>query len=307
VRSIRSGDRAWQHGDVDVKGPSVARAAAFVGAALVVDLGVWFWARASRDEVDSAFVVHGILLAALALTSGTVAEFGLSRRRELAETSPEATRHRPWPVVGILFAALVVLVTSTLAANTANDYPQSTGAALRGSILVAVTAMLGWPAATALYGVRQAALGLGTAEPGNAVEDLRRLRDLSRRLLEALGSLVSLTTLALGAAHLSQLREDADSPLALEVLVFGAGGTAVVGALYLLPYAALQDLGRALAQQISPLAGVPPEELPNRLAEREALERGLGISAGITSELLSRIIVAGPVVAGAVTLLISSR
>jgi hypothetical protein len=281
--------------------------ALFVVAALVVDLGMWVWARVGRDEVDAGFVLWGILLVALAGTSGVVAEFGLLRRRELAEISPAAARHRPLPVIGVLATELVLLVIATLAANSANDYPHSTGGAIRGTVIVIATTILGWPGAAALYGVRLAALELRAVEPGQAVENLRGLRDISRRLLEALGSLVSLTTLSLGASQLSQRGADVNTSLALEVLVFGASGTALVGMLYLFPYAALQDRARALARQIAPLAGVTPEALPARLAEREALERGLGISAGITSELMSQIIVAGPVVAGAATLLISSR
>lgn len=285
--------------------PSVVRAAAFVGAALVADLGMWAWARAGRTNVDSAFVAYGILLVALALTSGAVAEFGLLRRREVAAISPVTTRRRPWPVIAVLTAAVALMILGFLLATTTTDYPRSVGSDVRGSIIVLTTIVLAWPAATALHRVRVAALELEVADLGLAVEHLRRLRDISRRLLEALGSLVSLTTLALGASWLSHTSGTSASPAVLEIIVFGASGTAVVGSLYLLPYSALQDRARALAQQILPLAGAPSEDLASRVAERDTLERGLGLSSGIVDELMSRIIVAGPVLAAAVTLMIS--
>jgi hypothetical protein len=162
---------------------------------------------------------------------------------------------------------------------------------------------------TALLGIRSAVLITGGLEPR---QDARRLqgyldlRGMAVGLLRALGSLVALTTFALGASRRAM---PAGTPGLVPpeiVIAFGVIGATLVGLIYAVPSQALRNEARALVRKLTPLAGKDAAALRRELDERENLERQLGLTVSLLSDLQSGIVVLGPLLAASIALLLPS-
>ena len=239
---------------------------------------------------------------ALGLTSGVVFEFGLRQRFAVNELQDLA-----WgPVV-----RLTVWVACSAAVLTGFQFFfEQSWAMVRGVTLTVLAIAGGTPAFAALIGVKRAVLITGALGPAEKAQRLRaylELRSLSLRLLTSLGSLVALTTFALGASKLAQ-QPDTESVLPVAVVVaFGAVGTTMVGLVYAPPNLALRDEARSLVRALAPLAGKDSAALREELDQREKLERHLGLSISFMGDLQAGIVVLGPLLAASIALLLPSH
>jgi len=211
-----------------------------------------------------------VLVVALGLTSGAVFEFGLRRQVCVDDVQQLAWR----PVV------CLAVVNSTLAGalSCVNFAIEPSAATARGVALTILAIAGGTPAMAALLGIRSAVLITGGLEPR---QDARRLqgyldlRGMAVGLLRALGSLVALTTFALGASRRAM---PAGTPGLVPpeiVIAFGVIGATLVGLIYAVPSQALRNEARALVRELTPLAGKDAAALRRELGERE-----LGTPAG---------------------------
>jgi hypothetical protein len=250
---------------------------------------------------DERFAVWGILVLALGLASGAVFEFGLRCCALVQQVQPV-----PWrPIV-----RLTVGVSSAAVAGTLLDFAFERSAGTARGVLLTILAIVGGaPAVLALLGIKRAVLITGRFEPGENASRLDaylELRSLSLRLLPALGSLVALTTFALGAARRA-VPAGTQSAVPVEVLIaYGAIGTALVGVVYAVPNQALREEARALVRVLTPLISAEAAALRKELDERERLEGQLGLNASLLGDLQSGLAVFGPLLAASIALFLPS-
>ena len=170
---------------------------------------------------------------------------------------------------------------------------------------MALAAVGAIPAAATIFGVEHSArLQDPTATPGARVARLLALRRITQGLLPALGWLVALSTFALAAGIqvYEQVKgRDPPDPLArLQILVFGLGGSALVGLLFGAASGALRRHGRQLCDELFGLdEAADAPTLLSMAEDRQKLEQLLGIDRGLLAELQTGVIVLGPLLASA--------
>jgi hypothetical protein len=233
----------------------------------------------------------------LTTAAGAVFVYGLERWVELRELQVIRTRDVAHPIVGVATLAVLLLIGQVWLTKWTGTW--------RGGALVAVTLIGGAPALGVMFGVRLAARGdqLSSTRGGQAA-DLIALRRLLQRLLPALGSLVALSTLALGAAMAMRpqpLPSSAAAALPAEaVIFFGAAGSLLVGLAYGPSASALRNCAQRLCDELFPLRKADEASDVLRLAdERQRLEQLLGVDRSLFGELQSGLVILGPVLASA--------
>lgn len=233
----------------------------------------------------------------LTTAAGAVFVYGLGRWVELRELQVIRTRDVAYPIVGVVTLAVLLLIGQVSLTKWTGTW--------RGGALVAVTFIGGAPALGVMFGVRLAARGnqLSSTRGGQAA-DLIALRRLLQRLLAALGSLVALSTLALGAARAMRpqpLPSSAAAALPAEgVIFFGAAGSLLVGLAYGPSASALRNRAQRLCDELFPLRKADEASDVLRLAdERQRLEQLLGVDRSLLAELQSGLVILGPLLASA--------
>ena len=118
----------------------------------------------------------------------------------LSALRPVRLRDAAIPVAGLLAVAVVAglggLALTVTAHRTGTGWP-----AFRGWALMSVALLSAGPGVAVMYGIRHVAGGKPTScTGGEQASVLMALQRLLQRLLAAVGSLVALSTLALGAA-----------------------------------------------------------------------------------------------------------
>jgi hypothetical protein len=162
-------------------------------------------------------------------------------------------------------------------------------------LLVLFAGLGALPVGAGLAAVHEQARALsGTA--GEQVEAILALRRQLSGLLNALGVLVALATLALGAGF-----QAGDPPGTAVVVVYGAAWSLIVALAYAPAAGALRDAARALSRTVVPLTSVTPADLPARLENRHRLEVILGADRSLLSDLQSGVIILAPLLASGAT------
>lgn len=273
---------------------------------IAVGLGLVFglaFVIANPLRESPMWAVWASLAVALTSAAGAVFGYGLGRWAELAALCPVRVRAVAAPVVGLLGVGLVgALIGAVLMAVA--GLGASGWSAVRGWGLPLITALGAVPAVGAMYGVRHAAVEgpepSGTT--GEQVALLIALRQLLQRLLVAVGSLVALSTLALGAslaAH-QALPEGAGGAVLppQSVLIFGGAGSLLVALVYGPASTALQTRGRRLCEELFPLRESNEAEVVlSRVGDRHKLEQFLGVDRGVAADLQTGLVILGPLLA----------
>lgn len=256
-------------------------------AALVVSTSPY--RRASLWQVWALFAI------ALGGAAGAVFLYGMNQWRALPGHNPQLERQ---VAVKTTMLATAVLGSFAVLAIATGRW--------RGPALMALAAVGAIPAAATMYGVEHVArLQSLTATPGARVARLLALRRIAQGLLPALGWLVALSTFALAASI--QLYEQVESQdpsrrlaARLQILVFGFGGSALVGLLFGAASGALRRHGHQLCDELFDLEeAADGASLLSRAADRQKLEQLLGIDRGLLAELQTGVIVLGPLLASA--------
>jgi hypothetical protein len=253
------------------------------------------------------WLVWAPLVVAFTAAAGAVFPYGIARWAELTGSGEVRVRLRAAAIralpIGVIF--FVVIWSPLLPGPVHIDW--------RWAGLLATPLVGGITAAGVMEGIRLAAghtPATGTA--GEQAALLVKLRLLLQRLLGALGSLVALSTLALGASVnlLRNLAEDPSFRVNLLppqfVLVFGGLGSLLV-ALYYVPAAtALQHRGRQLCNDLFPLAKADGAAALLATAEdHRKLEQLLGLDRSVAADLQTALALLGPLVASAVAAFLS--
>ena len=277
--------------------PDVLRAASVpLAPTLGLAAGTWIVLTSPYRDLPG-WPVWAAMAVVLSTAAGAVFAYGLERWAELRGLQVVRTRQVARPIAGIVALAVLLLVAQVALTGWTGTW--------RGAALVALALAGGAPALGAMFGVRLAARG-GRLSPtrGGQAADLITLRRLLQRLLPALGSLVALSTLALGAARAIRpqpLPSSAAAALPPEAVVFfGAVGSLLVGLAYVPAATALRHRGERLCDELLPLRKADEASEVLRLAdERQRLEQLLGVDRGIFAELQSGLVILGPLLASA--------
>jgi hypothetical protein len=278
-----------------------ARGALVVAVFGLAAWSVWIWSFVEQQRAldDLAFLVWGMLVVALGVTSGVVFVYGF-----VSCASIDAIQPVDWRPLRGRAAGAAAVASTLLCFNLVINL--STGT-VRGVALTVLAIIGGTPAATAMLGIRAAvarseSVAMGTARRLQSYLELRRL---ASQLLTALGSLVALTTFALGASIVAHGTWQG-LQTAEVILVFGAFGTTLVALGYQVPRVGLRREARSLLHELAPLTGLEASTLRQELEEREKVERYLGLHTGLLTELQAGIVILSPLIAAATALLIPS-
>lgn len=253
--------------------------------------------------------VWAALAVALTSTAGAVFGYGLARWADLCALRPMHVRDVVVPVAGLLAVAVLTVLTGLALTITAHRTGTS-WSAFRGWALVSAALLGAVPAVAVMSGIRHAARGrLAAGLMGEQAAALIALRRLLQRLLAAVGSLVALSTLALGAAFALQQSLPAGfahgraAQLAPQtVLIFGGAGSALVAVAYGPASTALTTWAQRLCDELFPLgvAGKAADIL-NQAQDRSKLEHLLGADRSVVADLQTGLAILGPLLASAAT------
>ncbi|WP_426502793.1 hypothetical protein ACPPVO_34830 [Dactylosporangium sp. McL0621] len=251
-------------------------------------------AVSSKHRSEALWPVWATLAVGLCIAAGLVAAHGLRSWHDLSREQPLPWRTTVLPTAAMGIGVLLVLAAGELFA----EHP---GSGWRGDVLVVLALTGGSFAGAAMFGVRTAAATRAVPSGEDIVGfeadilQLIALRRLLQRLSSGLGSLVALSTLALGAGVL--LSKNLPREL---VVTFGAGGSALVGLFYAPAAAAIRGRGERLANLI--FAITKPDdvaELIDQIERRSKLEQLMGLDRTLLGDLQSAIPILGPLIAAA--------
>jgi hypothetical protein len=243
------------------------------------------------------WLVWAALAVALCAASGAVFGYGLARWPHVVACHPPNRRRVATYIARVYGAGLALLaLASVLSIPTQQGVSLVTGGSPRGLLLVSFAGVASMPVVAGLGAIYEHARVL-EGSVGERVEAVFALRRLLAGLLVALGSQVSLATLALGAA-----RQVAGEQPDAVVLVFGGAWSSVIALAYAPAAGALRAAARELCRTTVPLADVEPHDLPGRAEERRRLEQALGLERGPFADIQSGILVLSPLVASAASL-----
>jgi hypothetical protein len=264
----------------------------------LVAAATWGWASQQRAWPwgDLRFYVWGLLVVALGIASGAAFEFGLRRRRSIDQIQPV-----PWRKVESQAVRASAVVG---AATLLNLVVEPSWGTVRGIILTWMAITGATPALIAMIGVRHAVEITGGHESSRNAPQLNaylELRSVTLQLLPALGSLVALTTFALGASQLAHVASTQNTSHVEWVIASGALGTALVALAFAVPNRALRSEARALVRTLTPLNDDDAPALLKQLDQREKLERQLGLNVTFVGDLQAGVALLGPLFAASIS------
>jgi hypothetical protein len=262
--------------------------------------GVYFVLTSPYRE-SSLWPVWAPLVIAFTTAAGVVFRYGLRRW-------PEVARHRQIGIPGVMWRVVVVLVLALLVLIGSTVVP--VGTSWRQVMLLSVLFLGGTPAAVVMEAVRRTAdVGFEVSARGQQVVALLQLRQLLQRLLAAIGSLVALSTLAVGASlTIERSLPGADALPSQFVLIFGGMGSLLVALFYLPAAAALQRRGLWLSDELFPLRETDNASvILSRAEDRHKLEGLLGADRGVFADFQTGLAILGPLLASAVAAFLDPR
>lgn len=143
-------------------------------------------------------------------------------------------------------------------------------------------------------------------DPLERVQLLLRCRRAVGQALTTFGAIVSAGVLATGAQRQTFLaaHRNSSSYPAVYVVVWGAAASAFIIAMFVPVNRRLGTVGAELVDETLPLLAPGAPGWTDRLRERQALNDLLGLSHGFKDTLDSTVLIAGPLVSAAISLLL---
>jgi hypothetical protein len=285
----------------------IATLARFATMGLGVTFGLYF-VLTSPFQHDPLWLVWAPLVIAFTSSAGAVFLYGITRWTELTRS---AETHVSIRDAAIRVTPIGIVIIFVLAWSPWLPAPMHF--TLRFATLIAIPLLGGITAAGAMEGIRQVATRQSADRTrGGQAALVISLRQLLQRLLAALGSLVALSTLALGPS-VNLLRKLAENPhfrvhqLPPQfVLVFGGLGSLLVAFYYAPAATAVQRCGQELCNDLFPLAGADDAATILTVAgDRHKLEQLLAVDRGVAADLQTGLVILGPFLASAATAFLS--
>ncbi|HEY5988297.1 MAG TPA: hypothetical protein VIV12_18255 [Streptosporangiaceae bacterium] len=276
--------------------------------ALGLAFGVYF-VFTSPYQGAKLWPVWAPLAVAFTGAAGAVFAYGIDRWFELTGCGEVSVRVRDAVprVAAIGIVSALVLAGSTRLRGPVHSswrHVALVGAGLLGSVTVALV----------MEAIRHVAGSLPAAGTrGEQAALLVRLRQLLQRLLAATGSVVALSTLAVGASVTLERDLAAQSGDATATglppqfaLIFGGLGSLLVALFYIPAASALQRRGRRLCDELFPLGKADEASAVLGVAEdRHRLEQLLEVDRSVATDLQTGLAVLGPLIASAAATFLS--
>jgi hypothetical protein len=286
-----------------MRAASISRERVLVSTVLLLLVATSVAVVVSTGHLDqSRRQIWGILAVAVGLASAVVFPYGLARWRDLPDGSPDPREVTP-PVAVMLLAALVVTQLPRIVLGAAPNWPIT---ALIFSALVGA-----FPTACTMHAIRTFARHRLPEQAGSRAAALLSLRRLLKRSLPAVGSLVALTTFALGAAlktptdpHLARLARDAPGET---VIIFGSFGSLLVALFYVPAASVLRERAHQLCDELFELRELQDATSILEVAKKHrTLAELLGVQQSLLSELQAGIIILAPLITTAFSSLLQT-
>ena len=255
----------------------------------------------------SLWLVWAPLVVAFTTAAGGVFTYGLDRWDELSRYGKVRVRAVVPRIAAIGAVFFLVVLGSTRFSGPAQSN-------WRGVVLAAILSVGGVTAVGVMEGLRLAVADDSVPHAGGEQTIvLIRLRQLLQRLLAAVGSLVTLSTLATGADLAMERSVPVGSGSATSahlppqfVLVFGGLGSLLVGLFYVPAATALQRRGQRLCDELFSLNEATEAAAILSLAEdRHKLEQLLGADRGAVADLQTGLAILGPLLVSAAAALLA--
>src|SRR5919106_1470856 len=285
---------------------SVARLIRLAAIGFGLAFGIYFVLPSPYRDAP-LWPVWAPLVVAFTTAAGAVFGYGLDRWADLSESHKVRVSNVAARIASIMIGSLLVLLGST-------QLPAPVRASWRHVLLISILLMGGTPAAGAMEGTRLVARNKSVrGAKGEQVAELVKLRQLLRGLLAAVGSLVALSTLAIGAALTLERSLTAGSGQGAAttlppqfVLVFGGTGSLLVALFYVPAATALRDRGKGLCDDLFPLEQANEASAILNAAEgRNKLQGLLGMEHGVVADLQTGLAILGPLLASAAAAFLS--
>lgn len=240
-----------------------------------------------------ALLLWAILAVSLTMAATAVFLAGLKWWRELQNTIP---------VKASWVAPLVLTLASAGVLVAFAPYAFMADQSWRGPALVSASIVGAVPVGLVLFGIPAALTPDRPSSNATALSELLRLRSLAQRQLAALGSLVALATLALGAS-LRAIDDSAGPPET--IFVFGFSCSVAVALIYLPARTALRHASEDLIDAMFPLTDNATSDALLEVAERRrTLAKVVGLDGDLVGDLNANIAILAPLIAGAIDLVL---
>ena len=255
----------------------------------------------------SLWPVWAPLVVAFTTAAGGVFTYGLDRWDELSRYGKVRVRAVVPRIAAIGAVFFLVVLGSTRFSGPAQSN-------WRGVELAAILSVGGVTAVGVMEGLRLAVADDSVPHAGGEQTIvLIRLRQLLQRLLAAVGSLVTLSTLSTGADLAMERSVPAGSGSAPSahlppqfVLVFGGLGSLLVGLFYVPAATALQRRGQRLCDELFSLSEATEASAILSLAEdHHQLEQLLGADRAAVADLQPGLAILGPLLVSAAAALLA--
>ena len=267
-------------------------AAAPLGLA-VLAIVVWVEAGAEPEAEPGPqadvweFLVAGSIVLWTALASAGVS---------LLETLP---RRDVRGFLAAVYGAMALLLVLTALAGVENGIVIA-GQQWKNVLLHVIAAVTILPWLTALERIRLAATDDWPADAA-AIERIRALRGQLQAATAALGGMVAVAVLLSGALRNAVAEAGLEPTPDAYVLVYGAWLTAILAAVYLRVFGAIERCARAIVDRAAPLPDPAAEAFPAAVERRGLLAQELGMGGDPRSNLESLVAVLAPLAGALLT------
>jgi hypothetical protein len=251
-------------------------------------------ALTSAHRGSDAWLTWSCAAVALSAACGAALVHGLRRWSELSGLGDVPLRGVIRPLALVYGLGAAVLVVSLRGDPTA---------AWRAVVLILVAAVGLAPGAAAIVGVGHVVgvpADAADAPPGRQLGTLITAGRLLQSLLGVMSGIIALLVLAEATSQRMTGEDSIET-----TMVFGAGSSALVAAVYVPVAAKLRLRGRELVDLCHPLGALAPDELADALDRRSRLETALGVDRTAFGDVQTNLVVVGPLVAGAVSVFLS--
>jgi hypothetical protein len=267
-------------------------AAAPLGLA-VLAIVVWVEAGAEPEaEPGPQADVWEFLVAGSVVLWTALASAGVS----LLETLP---RRDVRGFLAAVYGAMALLLVLTALAGVENGIVIA-GQQWKNVLLHVIAAVTILPWLTALERIRLAATDDWPADAA-AIERIRALRGQLQAATAALGGMVAVAVLLSGALRNAVAEAGLEPTPDAYVLVYGAWLTAILAAVYLRVFGAIERCARAIVERAVPLPDPAAEAFPAAVERRGLLAQELGMGGDPRSNLESLVAVLAPLAGALLT------
>jgi len=276
---------AVDHGEVGTVG-EYRLLTMLLGTVTGVAVAASSWELKASETENNKWLIFVLVAGLLGAAAGEAFGFGLNRWKEVKRYH----RIRLWRVW--LSISVMLLLAAGLITSARYVFGETENLTWRGVALAALAIGGGLSSAATLAAIRQVTADPLPGSPGQQLNAILRLRQMSSRMLSQLGVLI-LLIIAVNVAGASWGRFKQDPNVGI---FSGVVASFVIATIYVPTASALRRRGSIFVEQNFSLADVSTAELVGKAEERQKLEKMLGLDQTTFGELKAGFVVLTPIV-----------